>query len=53
MCLLAVYLVERRGLRTGLLVGAWLTAGGGGLCCLATLPGLLGQVSPAPPHSTA
>jgi len=41
-CLLAVYIVERRGLRFGLLVGAWLTAVGGSLCCLATLPGVWG-----------
>ena len=41
-CLLAVYVVERKGLRFGLLVGAWLTAIGGSLCCLATLPGVWG-----------
>ena len=39
-CLVAVYIVERWGLRTGLMIGSWLTAVGGGLCCLATLPGL-------------
>ena len=39
-CLIAVYLVERRGLRFGLMIGSWLTAVGGGLCCLSTLPGL-------------
>lgn len=39
-CLIAVYIVERRGLRFGLMIGAWLTAVGGGLCCLSTLPGL-------------
>lgn len=39
-CLLAVYIVERRGLRFGLMIGSWLTAVGGGLCCLSTLPGL-------------
>ena len=39
-CLIAVYIVERRGLRFGLMVGAWLTAVGGGLCCLSTVPGL-------------
>lgn len=42
-CLVAVYIVERRGLRFGLLLGAWLTAVGGGLCCTATLPGILHQ----------
>ena len=41
-CLLAVYLVERRGLRLGLVLGSWLTAVGGALCCLATLPGVWG-----------
>ena len=41
-CLLAVYIVERRGLRLGLTLGAWLTAVGGALCCLATLPGVWG-----------
>ena len=41
-CLLAVYIVERRGLRLGLTIGSWLTAVGGGLCCLATLPGVWG-----------
>jgi len=41
-CLLAVYVVERKGLRFGLLVGAWLTAIGGSLCCLSTLPGVWG-----------
>ena len=44
-CLLAVYIVERRGLRCGLLVGAWLTAVGGGLCCVATVPGLASPAS--------
>ena len=39
-CLLAVYIVERQGLRLGLHIGAWLTAVGGSICCLATLPGL-------------
>ena len=39
-CLLAVYIVERQGLRFGLMLGSWLTAVGGGLCCLATLPGV-------------
>eukprot|EP00090_Calanus_glacialis_P012651 TRINITY_DN21256_c0_g1_i4.p1 TRINITY_DN21256_c0_g1~~TRINITY_DN21256_c0_g1_i4.p1 ORF type:complete len:512 (-),score=133.86 TRINITY_DN21256_c0_g1_i4:86-1621(-) len=41
-CLLAVYVVERKGLRFGLLVGACLTAIGGSFCCLATLPGVWG-----------
>ena len=44
-CLVAVYIVERRGLRCGLLVGAWLTAVGGGLCCVATVPGLASPAS--------
>ena len=39
-CLVAVYIVERQGLRFGLMLGSWLTAVGGGLCCLATLPGV-------------
>ena len=40
-CLVAVWCVERLGLRAGLVTGALLTAGGGALCCLATLPDLL------------
>ena len=36
------FVVERRGLRSGLMLGAWLTMAGGALCCLSTLPGLLG-----------
>jgi len=42
-CLVAVYIVERCGLRAGLLLGACLTAFGGAICCLATLPEMLGQ----------
>ena len=30
-CLIAVYIVERRGLRFGLMLGSWLTAVGGGI----------------------
>jgi len=39
-CMIAVFVVERRGLRTGLMLGAWLTTVGGALCCLSTLPSL-------------
>ena len=39
-CLVATYLIESRGLRTGIRIGAYLTGIGGLLCCLSTLPGL-------------
>ena len=39
--------MEKWGLRPGLYLGAWFTAGGGAICCLATLPEFLGQVQTA------
>jgi len=50
-CLVAVYIVERQGLRFGLMLGSWLTAVGGGLCCLATLPGLWSSELPWSQHT--
>ena len=37
-CLVATYLIESRGLRTGIRIGAYLTGIGGLLCCLSTFP---------------
>jgi len=39
-CLIATYLIESRGLKAGIKIGAWLTGIGGLLCCVSTLPGL-------------
>ena len=39
-CLLATYIVESRGLRTGIRIGSFLTGFGGLLCCVSTFPGL-------------
>ena len=39
-CLIATYLIESRGLKTGIKIGAYLTGVGGLLCCLSTFPGL-------------
>lgn len=39
-CLLATYLVESRGLKTGIQIGSYLTGLGGLLCCISTFPGL-------------
>jgi len=39
-CLVATYLIESRGLKTGIRIGAYLTGIGGLLCCLSTFPGL-------------
>ena len=39
-CLLATYLVESRGLKSGIWIGSVLTGLGGLLCCASTLPGL-------------
>jgi len=39
-CLIATYLIESRGLKTGVKIGAYLTGVGGLLCCLSTFPGL-------------
>ena len=39
-CLVATYLIESRGLRAGVRIGAYLTGIGGLMCCLSTLPGL-------------
>ena len=39
-CCAATYVLAKKGLRTGILIGAGLTFTGGLLCCLATLPGL-------------
>ena len=37
-CLIATYLIESRGLKTGVKIGAYLTGIGGLLCCLSTFP---------------
>ena len=39
-CLIATYLIESRGLRAGVKIGAYLTGIGGLLCCLSTFPGI-------------
>jgi len=39
-CLVATYIIETRGLKTGVKIGAYLTGIGGLLCCLSTFPGL-------------
>ena len=39
-CLIATYLIESRGLKTGVKIGAYLTGVGGLLCCLSTFPHL-------------
>ena len=44
-CLIATYLIESRGLRTGVKIGAYLTGVGGLLCCLSTFPGLNQHIS--------
>ena len=43
-CLVATYLIESRGLRAGVRIGAYLTAIGGLLCCISTFPGLNQQI---------
>ena len=43
-CLVATYLIESRGLRAGVRIGAYLTGIGGLLCCLSTFPGLNHQI---------
>jgi len=37
-CLIATYIIESRGLKTGVKIGAYLTGIGGLLCCLSTFP---------------
>ena len=37
-CLIATYLIESRGLKAGVKIGAYLTGVGGLLCCLSTFP---------------
>jgi len=39
-CLIATYVIESRGLKDGVKIGAYLTGVGGLLCCLSTFPGL-------------
>lgn len=39
-CLVATYIVEQKGLKVGLKIGAYLTGFGGLLCCISTFPGL-------------
>jgi len=43
-CLIATYLIESRGLKTGVRIGAYLTGFGGLLCCLSTFPGINSMV---------
>jgi len=43
-CLIATYLIEARGLKVGVKIGAYLTGFGGLLCCLSTFPGLATNV---------
>ena len=43
-CLIATYLIEARGLKVGVKIGAYLTGFGGLLCCLSTFPGIADNV---------
>jgi len=43
-CLIATYLIEAKGLKYGIKIGAYLTGFGGLLCCLSTFPGLADSV---------
>jgi len=44
-CLIATYLIESKGLKSGVRIGAYLTGFGGLLCCLSTFPGISSLLS--------